>query len=79
MWKKTLGSVFIIASAILYSSMYISAAIYGSVITSKSKEIFSTYLGFIGNGLIIPSIILFILGCVFILYLKIKIIKSKNI
>ena len=48
---------FIIASAILYSSMYISAAIYGSGITSKSKEIFSTYLGFIGNGLIIPSII----------------------
>ena len=47
MWKKTLGSVFIIASAILYSSMYISAAIYGSAITSKSKEIFSTYLGFI--------------------------------
>ncbi len=45
MWKKTLGSVFIIASAILYSSMYISAAIYASVITSKSKEIFSTYLG----------------------------------
>lgn len=72
MWKKTLGSVFIIASAILYSSMYISAAIYGSVITSKSKEIFSTYLVFIGNGLIIPSIILFILGCVFILLSKNK-------
>lgn len=40
--------------------MYISAAIYGSSITHKSKEIFSTYLGFIGNGLIIPSIILFV-------------------
>lgn len=65
--NKILGSVFIISSSILYSSIYISAAIYGSTSASKSQELFSTYLGYLGVGLIIPAIILFIIGIILII------------
>lgn len=73
--KKILGGIFILTSGILYSSMYISASIYGSGDGPKSKDLFKTYLGYTSDGLIIPIIITLIIGVGFIIYSELK--KNK--
>lgn len=60
--NKTMGMIFICISAFLYGVRYIAAAIFGSNVSSWSKEIFESMLGYVGKGPLVFSWISLIIG-----------------
>ncbi len=70
--KTILGSIFLLISSILYSSMYISASIYASGETSKSKELFNIYLKYVGHGLMPIILVILIIGILLLVLAEYK-------
>ncbi|MFD0712822.1 hypothetical protein [Paenibacillus sp. GCM10027626] len=68
MSKRATGVVFICIAAFLYGMRYVSAAIFGSNVTSWSAELFDSLLSYIGNGLLIWSIISLAAGVIYLLW-----------
>ena len=57
MSRRGAGISFCFIAAFLFSIRYISAAIFGSSVTSWNRELFSGMLKYTGNTLVILSII----------------------
>ncbi|MEK3937321.1 hypothetical protein MKY41_18680 [Sporosarcina sp. FSL W7-1349] len=68
MSKRGAGIGFIAISAFLLSTKFISAAIFGSGISSWDKDLFRNMLSYIGNTLDIFSIGSFIVGIGYIVW-----------
>ena len=64
--KRGTGVAFIAIASFLFSAKYISAAIFGSSVTSWDEDLFNAMLSYIGNPLSICSIIALLLGLVYI-------------
>lgn len=59
---KTMGMIFICISVFLYAVRYLAAAIFGSNLTSWSKEMFDSMLTYVGKGPLVLSWISLIVG-----------------
>ncbi|URN93827.1 MAG: hypothetical protein NAG76_18645 [Candidatus Pristimantibacillus lignocellulolyticus] len=70
--KNTIGIIFICISAFLYGIWYLSAAIYGSGMSSWSRDLFKSMLEYVGPGPLILSCISLITGLVILLYSNLK-------
>ncbi|RKD30009.1 hypothetical protein [Thermohalobacter berrensis] len=66
--KRGTGAVFCLISAILYSTRYISAAIFGSGISTWNERLFNAMLKYVGNSLKVFSILALIIGLVYLIW-----------
>lgn len=64
--KRGTGVIFILISAILFSTKYISAAIFGSGVASWDEELFRSMLSYIGTPLSTFSILALLVGAAYI-------------
>jgi len=65
--KRGTGVIFCCISAFLYASYYISAAIFGSNVSSWSPELYGLMLDSIGNGLPVFAAISLIIGVIYLI------------
>jgi hypothetical protein len=70
--RRAAGVGFCFIAAFLFASRYISAAIYGSNVSTWSSDWFVQYLKYIGNALTYLSIVSLIIGIVYLLLAEIK-------
>ena len=75
--RRGTGVVFCLIAALLFSARFISAAIWGSGVTTWSGEIFDAMYNNIGNRLTIASAISLIVGIVYLVWAEIKNDNSK--
>jgi hypothetical protein len=66
MSKRGAGVAFIAIAAFLFSTKYISAAIFGSGVLSWSEDLFNAMLSYVGTPLSLCSIIALIIGITYI-------------
>jgi arginine exporter protein ArgO len=78
MSRRTTGVFFILISAILYSTRYISAAIFGSNLASTSKDLFNAMLQYVGNGLSAWAVVALIVGIIFLVWAEIETLREKK-
>lgn len=64
--KRGAGVSFCFIAAFLFSVRYISAAIFGSGISSWSSELFNNMLTYIGNTLVVLSVISLGVGIIYL-------------
>jgi hypothetical protein len=64
--KRGTGVVFIAIAAFLFSSKYISAAIFSSGVFSWDEDLFNAMLSYVGSPLSVCSILALILGVAYI-------------
>ena len=74
MTKRSVGSVFCVISAILFSARYMAAAIFMSGVSSWSRGLFVTGLEYVGTPLLWGSIISLIVGLRYLIWAEL----SKN-
>ncbi|WP_042273420.1 hypothetical protein [Faecalimicrobium dakarense] len=65
--RRGTGAIFCLISAILFSTRYISAAIFSSNVSSWDAELFSHMLGYVGNTLTTLSGISLVIGIVYLI------------
>lgn len=65
--RRGTGAMFCLISAILYSTRYISAAIFGSNVSSWDEELFSNMLSYVGGTLTTLSVISLVIGVVYLI------------
>ncbi|QOY38142.1 hypothetical protein AWH56_011740 [Anaerobacillus isosaccharinicus] len=78
MSKRGTGVAFIAISALLISSKYISASIFGSGVVSWNKSLYEAMLGYVGNTLSNFSLLAFITGIAYIVWEEYEDWKNKN-
>lgn len=76
--KRGTGAVFILISAILFSAKYISAAIFGSGVTSWDQQLFQSMLSYIGTSLNTLSILALLIGIAYICWAEYEALKPKK-
>jgi hypothetical protein len=70
--RRTTGTIFICISAFLYGVRYLSAAIFGSNVSSWNSELFNAMLDYVGNGPKNLSIIAFIIGIIYLIWAELE-------
>jgi hypothetical protein len=68
MSRRKAGSHFITAAAVLYAARFITAAIFGSGVSSWSAEKFNTMLEYVGPELLIAAAIALVVGLVYLVW-----------
>ena len=68
MTKRSVGVIFCLISALLFSTRYISAAIFMSNISSWDSELFAAGLEYVGSPLLTFSIISLIVGVFYLIW-----------
>jgi len=79
MKRRTTGTIFLVIAAFLYGIRYLSAAIYGSNVSSWSADLFKSMLSYIGEGPNILSILALILGVIYLVWAEIEELRHKNL
>lgn len=64
--RRTAGVYFCLIATILYVGRYISAAIFGSGVSSWNKRLFNAMLQYVGDELKILSIFALIIGITYL-------------
>ena len=64
--RRAAGVAFCAISAFLFASRYITAAIFGSGVSSWNARLFAHMLGYVGNTLTVLSIIALIVGIIYL-------------
>ncbi|MDD2251917.1 MAG: hypothetical protein PHQ10_03005 [Dehalococcoidales bacterium] len=72
MGRRAAGVGLCFIAAFLYSARYITAAIFGSGVSSWSAELFDTMLQYVGNSLTTLSIIALAAGIVYLVLAEIR-------
>ena len=78
MGKRGTGIAFIAISAFLISTKYISAAIFGSGVSSWNEDLFNIMLSSVGNTLNIFSILSLLVGIFYIVWEEYEELKHKR-
>ena len=73
--KRGAGAIFCLIAAILFSARYVSAAIFMSNVISWDASLFEAGLEYVGNPLLVGSIISLIIGVAYLLWAEFS--KSK--
>lgn len=78
MSRRTTGTVLLGISALLYSTRYLSAAIFGSSLTTWNTKLFNAMLEYVGREPVIWSIIALIAGIIYLVWAEIEaFLKSR--
>jgi len=74
--RRGTGTIFCCISAFLFSTKYVCAAIFGSSVSSWDRSLFLSLLDFVGNTLLILSVLSLIVGIVYLVWAE-KELKVK--
>lgn len=73
MSRRTTGVMLLFIAALLYSTRYLSAAIYSSGISGWSTDLFNAMLEYVGPGLLTWSRAAFVAGLVYMLWAEVTV------
>ena len=76
--RRGTGTIFCLISAILFSTRYISAAIFSSNVSSWDAELFSYMLSYVGNTLTTLSVVSLVVGIAYLVVAEILEEKIRN-
>ena len=78
MSRRTTGTVLLGISAFLYSTRYLSAAIFGSSLTTWNTKLFNAMLQSVGKELVTLSLIALIAGLAYLVLAEVEaFLKSR--
>ncbi|XBX09324.1 hypothetical protein QMP26_15535 [Enterocloster clostridioformis] len=66
--KRGTGAIFCLIAGLLLSARYITEAIFMSNVASWDNALFAASLEYQGNGLLICSVISFVLGAIYLIW-----------
>ena len=78
MSRRTTGTLLILVSAVLYSTRYLAAAIFGSSLTTWSTELFNAMLRHVGPGLDVWSLIALVAGLSYLVWAEVDAIRARS-
>lgn len=78
MSRRTTGTILLFISALLYATRHLSAAIFGSGISSWSQELFQAMLINVGKGPVTYSAISLIAGVGYLLWAEVDAIRTRS-
>ncbi len=78
MSRRTTGTVLLGISALLYSTRYLSAAIFGSSLTTWNAKLFNAMLQSVGTELVTLSLIALIAGLAYLAWAEVEAWLSGN-
>ncbi|MFC9707328.1 hypothetical protein ACFTRD_04130 [Paenibacillus sp. NPDC056933] len=78
MSRRTTGTLLLVIAALLYSVRYLSAAIFGSGVTSWDSELFQEMLNYVGTAPRNWSIAALILGLFYLVWAEYEATSSKT-
>ena len=64
--RRGTGVIFCLIAAVLFSTRYISAAIFGSGVLSWGSDLFDSMLQYVGSALTVLSVIALIVGIIYL-------------
>jgi ornithine cyclodeaminase/alanine dehydrogenase-like protein (mu-crystallin family) len=73
MSRRKTGALLIVTASILYAARFVTAAIFGSGMSSWNAELFDALLEYVGPELVIASAIALALGLVYLIWGEIKV------
>jgi hypothetical protein len=76
--RRTTGTLLLGISALLYSTRYLSAAIFGSSLTTWNAKLFNAMLQSVGTELVTLSLIALIAGLAYLVWAEIEAWRSSN-
>lgn len=79
MHRRTVGVILLCISAFLYGVRYLSAAIFGSGVSSWNSQLFNAMLEYVGDGPLIMSWIALIAGIGYLIFAEFETFIVKNI
>jgi hypothetical protein len=72
MSRRTTGTLLLFIAALLYSTRYLAAAVFGSSLTNWSAELFNAMLENVGQGLVIWSVIALVTGLIYLAWAELE-------
>jgi hypothetical protein len=72
MHKRTAGIILLCISAFLYGIRYVSAAIFGSNVSSWDSQLFDAMLDYVGKGPLVLSVLALIAGIVYLIIAELE-------
>lgn len=72
MSRRTTGTILLFISALLYATRYLSAAIFGSGVSSWSRELFQAMLINVGREPVVFSAISLIAGLAYLVWAELE-------
>jgi hypothetical protein len=66
MSRRTTGAIFCMIAAILFATRHLTAAIFGSNLTTWNGELFQAMLEYTGRPLTILSVISLVIGIIYL-------------
>lgn len=78
MSRRTTGTLLLVIAALLYSVRYLSAAIFGSGVTSWDSDLFQGMLNYIGTAPRNLSVFALILGLFYLIWAEYEATSSKT-
>jgi hypothetical protein len=72
MSRRTTGTLLLFIAALLYSTRYLAAAVFGSSLTNWSAELFNAMLEYVGQGLVIWSVIALVTGLIYLAWAELE-------
>jgi hypothetical protein len=76
--RRTTGTILLMISAFLYGIRYLSAAIFGSGVSSWDRGLFNAMLDYVGDGPKNLSILALIAGIMYLIWAEIEGINKKD-
>lgn len=76
--RRTTGTILLLISAFMYGIRYLSAAIFGSGVSSWSRDLFDAMLDYVGDGPKNLSILALIAGIIYLIWAETEGINRKK-
>ena len=70
--KRGTGVIFCAIAAFLLAAKYISAAIFGSGVASWDADLYSGMLNYVGDTLVVFSVLSLIAGIIYLVWAEVK-------
>ena len=77
MSRRAAGIVLVGCAALLESARYLAAAIYGSNMLGWDANMFKALLQYVGNGLVVWSRAMLIVGIVYLVWAEMRVFHSR--
>jgi hypothetical protein len=72
MTRRTTGTLLLFSAALLHSTRYLAAAIFGSSLTNWSADLFNAMLEYVGTGLVTWSVIALVTGLIYLAWAELE-------
>jgi hypothetical protein len=72
MTRRTTGTLLLFIAALLYSTRYLAAAVFGSSLANWSAELFNAMLEYVGQELVTWSVIALLTGLIYLAWAELE-------